>query len=87
MADAPLSIVDEEMRKTLVHDALVLNGLSKKGSGVRVDDMMGWIVSAKQKNLSIKDPWTRSAHTTGWHRSFNAMNLRAIAARSASCRF
>jgi DNA helicase-2/ATP-dependent DNA helicase PcrA len=56
MADAPLSIVDEEMRKTLVHDALVLNGLSKKGSGVRVDDMMGWIVSAKQKNLSIKDP-------------------------------
>jgi uncharacterized protein (TIGR00375 family) len=55
MADTPLSVVDEGMRKELVRDALALNGLLKKGSGIRVDDMMGWIVSAKQNNRSSKE--------------------------------
>jgi ATP-dependent DNA helicase UvrD/PcrA len=59
MADVPLSIVDEGTRKMLVHDALVLNGLSKKGSGIRADDLMGWIVNAKQKNLSCNDSLDR----------------------------
>jgi superfamily I DNA/RNA helicase len=55
MAATPLSIVDEEMRKELVRDALALNGLLNKGSGIRVDDMMGWIVSVKQDIRSSKE--------------------------------
>jgi uncharacterized protein (TIGR00375 family) len=55
MEETPLSVVDEEMRKELVRDALALNGLLNKGSGIRVDDLMGWIVSAKQNNRSSSD--------------------------------
>ncbi|MBC2711338.1 MAG: UvrD-helicase domain-containing protein [Desulfosarcina sp.] len=54
--DKILSVVDEETRKVLVRDVMALNGLSKKGCGVSVEDLMGWIVSAKQKMLSSKDP-------------------------------
>lgn len=55
MADAMLSIADEETRKLLIFDAMELNGLSNKESTISVDDMTGWIVSAKQKMLSSKD--------------------------------
>lgn len=56
MLDNPLSVVDEEMRKELIRDALALNGNSKKGCVLSVDNMKGWIVRAKQKMLSFKDP-------------------------------
>lgn len=56
MVDTHLSVMDEEMRKALVRDAVVLNGLSKKSSGIRVDDLMKWIVCAKQNMLSSNDP-------------------------------
>jgi DNA helicase-2/ATP-dependent DNA helicase PcrA len=55
MADTPLSVVDEETRKALVRDAMVVNGLNKKGSGISVDDLMGWIVGVKQKMRCSKD--------------------------------
>ena len=56
MPDTPVCIVDEEMRKSLVRDALALNGLNKKTNGMGVDDLMGWIASAKQKMLTSQDP-------------------------------
>ncbi|MCB2145035.1 MAG: UvrD-helicase domain-containing protein [Deltaproteobacteria bacterium] len=56
MANTGLSVVDEASRKELVRDSMVLNGLTKKSCAIRVEDMMGWIVSAKQKMLSSKDP-------------------------------
>jgi uncharacterized protein (TIGR00375 family) len=56
LADAPISVVDAEMRKALVRDAFKLNGLVKKDCGFSVDDMMRWIVTAKQKMLSTKAP-------------------------------
>jgi hypothetical protein len=40
----------------LVRDSMSLNGLLKKGLAISVDDMAGWIVSAKQKMLSSQDP-------------------------------
>ena len=55
MADSKLSVVDEASRKELVRDSMVLNGLTKKNYAISVEDMMGWIVSAKQKMLSSKD--------------------------------
>ena len=55
MADAPLTIVNEETRKALVRDTLALNGLLIKDSAISVDDLMGWIVSAKQQMLSSED--------------------------------
>jgi hypothetical protein len=81
--------VDEEMRKELVHDALALNGLSKKGSGIRVDDLMGWIVSAKQNNRSIKRfTGTTSARRTGWPSFVQCYETyEQSIARSAPCRF
>ena len=54
-SDTMLSIADEETRNVLVRDAMALNGLPKKGMAISVDDMKGWIVSAKQKMLSSKD--------------------------------
>lgn len=54
-ADAMLSVIDEETRKMLIHDAMAINGLPKKGLAIGVDEMMGWIVEAKQKMLSGKD--------------------------------
>jgi DNA helicase-2/ATP-dependent DNA helicase PcrA len=51
-----LSVVDQDTRNMLVRDAMSLNGLLKKGLAVSVDDMVGWIVSAKQKMLSSQDP-------------------------------
>ena len=56
ITDTMLSVVDEASRKELVRDSMVLNGLTKKNYAIRVEDMMGWIVSAKQKMLSSKDP-------------------------------
>ena len=55
MADKILSVADEETRKVLVRDAMAINGFFKKGSAISVDDMTGWIVSAKQKMLSSED--------------------------------
>ncbi len=55
MADSMLSVADEETRNVLVRDAMAINGFFKKGSAISVDDMKGWIVSAKQKMLSSKD--------------------------------
>ncbi len=55
MADNMLSVADEETRKVLVRDAMAINGFFKKGSAISVDDMTGWIVSAKQKMLSSED--------------------------------
>ena len=54
-----LSVVDQETRNELVRDAMALNGLLKKGLAISVDDMVGWIVSAKQKMLSSQDPLDR----------------------------
>lgn len=56
MAPTPIHVVDEETRKALVRDAMALNGLNKKGSGIGVEDLMGWIVTAKQKMLSCEQP-------------------------------
>ncbi len=56
MSDAMLSVADEETRSVLVRDAMALNGLSKKGLAISLDEMKGWIVSAKQKMLSSNDP-------------------------------
>jgi uncharacterized protein (TIGR00375 family) len=55
MADGMLSVADEETCRGLVRDAMALNGLLEKGSVISVDDMTGWIVSAKQKMLSSED--------------------------------
>jgi len=55
MTDSMLSVADEQTCKMLVRDAMELTGLSRKGSAIRVEEMMGWIVSAKQKMLSSKD--------------------------------
>ncbi|WP_167527878.1 UvrD-helicase domain-containing protein [Desulfosarcina alkanivorans] len=55
MADTPLTVVDEDSRKALVRDVLALNGLSQKSGEIRVDELMAWIVSAKQKMLSSED--------------------------------
>ncbi|WP_372682816.1 ATP-dependent helicase [Desulfosarcina sp.] len=55
MAKTMLSIADEDTRKALVFDAMTINGLSPKGSAISVDEMAGWIASAKQKMLSSKD--------------------------------
>jgi DNA helicase II / ATP-dependent DNA helicase PcrA len=52
MADKSLTIVDEAGRKALVNDAMGLNGISKKGAGIRVDDWVGWIAAAKQKMIT-----------------------------------
>ncbi|BBO83992.1 DNA helicase [Desulfosarcina ovata subsp. sediminis] len=54
--DQPFSVIDEGHRRELVRDVLVLNGLTGKASPVKVDDLMGWIVAAKQKLLSSQDP-------------------------------
>ena len=55
MADAMLSVADEETRKALIRDAMALSGLTKKALGISEGDIMGWIVLAKQKMLSSKD--------------------------------
>jgi uncharacterized protein (TIGR00375 family) len=56
MSDVMLSVADEETRSVLVRDAMALNGLSKKGLAISLDEMKAWIVSAKQKMLSSNDP-------------------------------
>ena len=51
-----LSVIDEKTRKALLHDAFDLNGLSRKENGLSVEDLMGWVVTAKQKMLFKNDP-------------------------------
>jgi DNA helicase-2/ATP-dependent DNA helicase PcrA len=55
MADKTLMVVDEAARKALVNDALALEGISKKDSGLRVDEMIAWIAAAKQKMSTGQD--------------------------------
>jgi uncharacterized protein (TIGR00375 family) len=55
MANTPLTVIDEEMRKALLRDVLKLNTISQQNITISLDDLMGWIVSAKQKMLTSRD--------------------------------
>ena len=55
MAEEMLSVADEQTRQALVRDAMTLSGLPEKGLAVSVENMTGWIISAKQQMLSSKD--------------------------------
>ena len=52
MPDVALCVVDEETRRMLMKDILAINNLSKS---IRPDDLMDWIVCAKQKLRSSTD--------------------------------
>ena len=55
MGDAQLSVIDEKTRRALIRDVLALNGVTKKQHGISVDELMGWIVAAKQSMLAHTD--------------------------------
>ncbi len=50
-----ITVIDEKNRKEMVLDAIKINRLSKKGSGIGVNDLMDWIVTAKQRLLDSDD--------------------------------
>jgi len=55
MADQPILVVDEEIRNALLNDVIKLVGRSKIGKSITRDNLLAWIVGAKQKMLSTKD--------------------------------
>ncbi len=55
MGAVSLGVIDEKTRRSLIRDALALNGLTKKEHGITVDELMGWIVAAKQNMCSHTD--------------------------------
>ena len=56
MGTRSLSVIDEKDRKALARDTLEINGLGAKKSSPTPDDLVKWIVAAKQNLLSAKDP-------------------------------
>jgi DNA helicase-2/ATP-dependent DNA helicase PcrA len=54
MGDNPLMVVDEEIRNALLSDVMKLVGRSKIGKTITRDNLLGWIVGAKQKILSTE---------------------------------
>jgi len=50
-----LTVIDEKIRKGLAGDALAINGVNPKEDGFTSDDLIGWIVEAKQKRISSGD--------------------------------
>ncbi|GAB6904473.1 3'-5' exonuclease [Desulfosarcina cetonica] len=51
--DRALSILDEDGRKAIVQDVLVLNNQVGNGRRIKLEDLMKWIGLAKQKMLSF----------------------------------
>lgn len=50
--DGSLSVVDEEVRRLMIKDILAFNDLSRS---IRVDDLMRWVVGAKQNLWSCTE--------------------------------
>ncbi|BBO76761.1 DNA helicase [Desulfosarcina widdelii] len=46
-----LTVIDEKSRKGLAGEALAINGVNPKEDGFTSDDLIGWIVEAKQKMI------------------------------------
>lgn len=55
MGAVSLGVIDEKARRSLIRDALALNGLTRQEHGITVDALMGWIVAAKQNMRSHTD--------------------------------
>ena len=56
MDEPSLSVADENTRKALVRDALVINNNAGRAGGITAEDVMDWISTAKQHLLSWEDP-------------------------------
>jgi len=55
MKNGSLTVIDEKTRKGLAGDVLAINGVKPKKDGFALDDLIRWIVEAKQKMISCGD--------------------------------
>jgi superfamily I DNA/RNA helicase len=56
--DTPLSVVDDGAQRSLIDDSLKFSGKSKRDSGISVDELLVWIVVAKQRVCGAEATFT-----------------------------